>query len=74
MTTLNFTINGRRPAVDLSVSRKDKLVLKPLKACKPGGQGHFASAALADLVCPALHVQGVRTDQWISTTAISHHA
>lgn len=77
MTTLNFDTNRQRPAVNLTVSRKQKSVLKCLKACKPGGHGQAStalmSAALAVQDCPALHVYGARTDQWISTTAARHH-
>ena len=69
MTTTTIATMQRLFADNLSVSRKQKPVLKRLKACKPGGRGRTFSAAHAVRRPIGMSFQEERTEQWISSTA-----
>ena len=70
--TMNI-INTTRQfhAASLFVSRKQKPVLKRLKACKPGGHGRFMSVAPAIRRLFIRCFQELGTDQWTLSRAFA---
>jgi hypothetical protein len=68
MTHTTITTMQRLFADNLSVSRKQKSVLKRLKACKPGGRGRMLSVAQMTCRPFGMSFQEERTRQWISST------
>jgi hypothetical protein len=70
MTHTTFITIQQLFADNLTVSRKQKPVLKHLKACKPGGHGRKPSAVHADRRPFVLSFQEERTSQWNSSTTL----
>jgi hypothetical protein len=68
MMNMTTTTIQRRFADHLNVSRKQKPVLKRLKACKPSGRGRTLSAARMTCRPFGMSFQEARTRQWTLST------
>ncbi len=66
MTTTTIAMIQRLFVANLSVSRKQKSVLKRLKACKPCGHGQKCSVTHAERRPVDSCFQEERTRQWTS--------